>query len=46
MGGVARVLKAYPGPWEIFAMGGDGSSELVTSSAETPKYQELEKARI
>ena len=28
-GGVARLLKTHGGQWQVFAMGGDGSSECV-----------------
>lgn len=45
IGGVARVLKVGEnGPWEVFAMGGDGSSECirVVEDAEPPTYQYLE----
>ena len=32
-GGVARLLKTHGGQWQVFAMGGDGSSECIRVEA-------------
>lgn len=40
-GGVARLLKAHGGQWQVFAMGGDGSSECIRVEAEEPTYEYL-----
>jgi hypothetical protein len=45
LGGVARLLRAYPGEWGVFAMGGDGSSDCVRTQAEEPTYNELKDVR-
>ena len=41
LGGVARLLLAYPARWAVFAMGGDGSSECVRTQEAEPTYAEL-----
>lgn len=43
VGGVARVLKTHGGPWQVFAMGGDGSSECIRVEPTRPGYEYLEK---
>ena len=40
-GGVARILKTHGGQWQVFAMGGDGSSECIRIEAEEPTYDYL-----
>ena len=42
-GGVARILKTHGGAWQVFAMGGDGSSECVRVEPTRPGYEYLEK---
>jgi hypothetical protein len=41
LGGVARLLRAFPHGWSVFAMGGDGSSACVRTQATEPTYAEL-----
>ncbi len=41
LGGVARLLRAYPAEWSVHAMGGDGSSDCVRVQASEPSYAEL-----
>ncbi|EEH52198.1 uncharacterized protein MICPUCDRAFT_53512 [Micromonas pusilla CCMP1545] len=40
-GGVARILKTHGGAWQVFAMGGDGSSECVRVEESEPTYEYL-----
>lgn len=40
-GGVARILKTHGGQWQVFAMGGDGSSECIRIEADEPTYDYL-----
>ena len=40
-GGVARILKTHGGQWQVFAMGGDGSSECIRVEEEEPTYDYL-----
>ena len=41
LGGVARLLRAAPHGWSIFAMGGDGSAACVRVQPTEPTYAEL-----
>mmetsp|Transcript_20068 Transcript_20068/g.68266 ORF Transcript_20068/g.68266 Transcript_20068/m.68266 type:complete len:369 (-) Transcript_20068:378-1484(-) len=43
LGGVARVLKTAGGQWQVFAMGGDGSSECVAVLDGEPSYEYMLK---
>ena len=38
-GGVIRLLRSYPGPWEAHAMAANGSSQLLENSATEPGYK-------
>ncbi len=41
IGGVARILRAYPGDWQVFAMGGDGSAACIRVQPDEPTYAQL-----
>lgn len=38
-GGVIRLLRCYPGPWEAHAMAANGSSQLLEASDTEPGYK-------
>ena len=38
-GGVIRLLRSYPGPWEAHAMAANGSSQFLENSATEPGYK-------
>eukprot|EP00245_Coleochaete_scutata_P000786 TRINITY_DN1094_c3_g1_i1.p1 TRINITY_DN1094_c3_g1~~TRINITY_DN1094_c3_g1_i1.p1 ORF type:complete len:410 (-),score=51.60 TRINITY_DN1094_c3_g1_i1:37-1266(-) len=43
VGGVVRILKCYPGDWQVFLMGEwDGISHLIHTQRTKPSYKELE----
>jgi len=42
LGGVARILFAYPGPRQVFAIGKDGSSDMLATFPSVPEYKQLE----
>lgn len=42
-GGVVRVLKEYPGSFEVHAMAANGSSQLLTVTGTEPTYKDLEE---
>lgn len=46
VGGVARVLKTHGGAWQVFAMGGDGSSECVRAETKAPDYEFLKSVFV
>ncbi|KAG1679170.1 hypothetical protein FOA52_000526 [Chlamydomonas sp. UWO 241] len=37
-----RVLRAYPGQWQVYVLGRQGKSELIASSDEQPTYAVIE----
>ena len=38
-GGVVRLLRQWPGPYEAHAMAADGSSQLLESAGAEPGYK-------
>ncbi|KAI7838107.1 hypothetical protein COHA_008115 [Chlorella ohadii] len=43
-GGVIRLLRRYPGPWEAHAMAANGSSQFLEDSQGEPNYKDLDAA--
>ena len=38
-GGVVRVLRSYPGEFQVFAMAANGSSQQLAAVQGEPSYQ-------
>ncbi|CAK9193175.1 unnamed protein product [Sphagnum jensenii] len=42
-GGVVRILKCFPGDWQVYLMAADGTSEMIGVFPAQPIYKDLEK---
>ena len=43
-GQTLRVLRAFPGAWQIFVLDGRGGVERIASQAQKPTFADLERA--
>lgn len=43
-GGVVRILKCYPGNWQVHLMSSDGTADVIGVFPAQPTYKELENA--
>lgn len=43
-GGVVRILKCYPGNWQVHLMSSDGTDDVVGVFPAQPTYKEIESA--